>query len=189
MSLATGGTRGRAEDGRASVRVSPMRSRHLGAVHEIETLVYPRPWSEALFAGELGRDDRRYLVATRRRKVVGFAGVLVGAGEAHVLTVAVHPAEQRTGVARHLLVELLGAAVELGATAITLEVRESNEAAASLYRRFGFTSEGIRPRYYEDNGEGARIMWLRDVTSPEAVAIIREEARRVSRPLPDALCS
>lgn len=169
------------------VRVAPMRSRHLDAVHAIECAVYPRPWTPALFAGELGRHDRRYVVATRRREVVGYAGVVAGAGEAHVLTVAVDPAHQRSGVARHLVVELLGAAAALGAADVTLEVRESNLGAEALYRRFGFVSEGIRPRYYEDNGEGARIMWLRDLTSTATVARIREEARRLGRPLPDPL--
>ena len=28
-----------------------------------------------------------------------------------------------------------------------------------LYEQFGFRSAGIRPRYYQDTGEDALIMW------------------------------
>jgi ribosomal-protein-alanine N-acetyltransferase len=41
----------------------------------------------------------------------------------------------------------------------TLEVRVSNDRAIRLYRRLGFVTHGVRPRYYSDNGEDALIMW------------------------------
>lgn len=169
---------------RSGVRVVAMRPRDVPAVRAIETVVYPRPWSERLFRSELAQTDRSYLVARRRRRVVGYAGVQVVVGEAHVLTVAVAPDAHRSGVATHLLVELLGEARRLGAEAVTLEVRESNVAARSLYGRFGFRTEGVRPRYYQDDGESAAIMWLHDLAGREAVDAIRAEADRVRRPLP-----
>jgi ribosomal-protein-alanine N-acetyltransferase len=43
--------------------------------------------------------------------------------------------------------------------AYTLEVRVSNMAAVALYKRLGFSVEGIRPKYYID--EDALIMWYR----------------------------
>ena len=36
----------------------------------------------------------------------------------------------------------------------------SNAGAIELYERFGFVPAGHRPRYYQDNGEDAVIMWL-----------------------------
>jgi ribosomal-protein-alanine N-acetyltransferase len=165
-----------------------MRLRHLDAVAALERQVYPRPWTTALFSNELQRtDDRTYLVARRDGRVVGYGGVLVGAGEAHVLTVAVDPSVRRAGVATRLVAELLAVALERGATDATLEVRESNHAAEALYRRFGFESAGVRPGYYEDNGEGARIMWLHELRAPAARARIAGEAERVGHPVPDAL--
>ena len=29
-----------------------------------------------------------------------------------------------------------------------------------MYEQLGFRSAGVRPRYYQDNGEDALIMWL-----------------------------
>jgi ribosomal-protein-alanine N-acetyltransferase len=40
-----------------------------------------------------------------------------------------------------------------------LEVRQTNLAAQNLYMEFGFTTVGVRPRYYLDNQEDALIMW------------------------------
>jgi len=45
---------------------------------------------------------------------------------------------------------------------MTLEVRHTNVAAQSLYRRFGFVPAGIRKRYYE-NTEDALVMWAHDI--------------------------
>ena len=42
---------------------------------------------------------------------------------------------------------------------MTLEVRVSNLKARKLYETLGFSTAGIRPSYYEDNGEDAAIMW------------------------------
>lgn len=42
---------------------------------------------------------------------------------------------------------------------ITLEVRESNKVARSLYKKYGFEDAGRRPGYYTDNKEDAIIMW------------------------------
>ena len=41
---------------------------------------------------------------------------------------------------------------------ITLEVRESNAAAISLYSNFGFIKAGERKNYYSDPTENAVIM-------------------------------
>ncbi len=42
---------------------------------------------------------------------------------------------------------------------LTLEVRTSNPGAIALYDGVAFRSAGVRPRYYQDNGEDAVIMW------------------------------
>ena len=71
------------------------------------------------------------------------------------------------GVFPIILQPLINKAWELGAVAVTLEVRESNIAAQKVYLTCGFASEGIRPNYYEDNHENAIIMWLYKEGKPD----------------------
>ena len=176
------------------VDVAPMRRWHLRQVLGIEQRVYPRPWSSALFTAEMAaRGSRRYLVAlaTREetrgalrpgRKVVGYAGVLVQADEAHVTTVAVHPHHHRQKVATHLLLALLGEARGLGAKAATLEVRVANRGAQRLYQGFGFAPVGVRPGYYAETGEDALIMWVHDIDRPAYDAVLAAQRERLALP-------
>jgi ribosomal-protein-alanine N-acetyltransferase len=150
----------------APVVVTPMRRRHLRQVLRIDHQVYPRPWSLGLYLGELATTDgRSYVIARQGPQVVGYAGLMVLAGDAHVTTVAVAPAHQRQGLATRLMLVMARDAVALGAARITLEVRASNQGAQRLYSRFGFAPAGVRKAYYVDNREDAVIMWAIDVDS------------------------
>lgn len=151
--------------GRPTLAVVPMRPRHLPDVLRIEAQVYPRPWSERLFAEELERSRRVYLVARVGDEVVGYAGLLVIADDGHVATIAVDPRWQGRGIGRCLLRELVRAALGLGVDQMTLEVRVSNLGAQHLYQAFGFVPGGARKAYYADNGEDALVMWAHGVTT------------------------
>ena len=174
----------------SNVVVTAMRRRHLRGVLAIEHLVYPKPWTPALFVSEMAQPDtRRYLVALdsarsglRRRGVVGYAGVMVVVGEAHITTVATHPHHHRRKIASRLLVRLLTEARDMGAQAATLEVRVNNRGAQRLYAAFGFAPVGVRPRYYGETGEDALIMWAYDLQSDGYAEILQQQAARVNRP-------
>jgi len=49
---------------------------------------------------------------------------------------------------------------EAGATFITLEVRQSNTSALTLYRKLGFEIMGTRKNYYTKPDEDAYVMAL-----------------------------
>jgi [ribosomal protein S18]-alanine N-acetyltransferase len=130
----------------------------------IDAATSTQPWSEATFAEELARGDRHYRVAVADGgEVVGYGGIAVLAGDAHVMGLAVVPAAQQRGWGGVLLAALSAAAVTAGCGRVTLEVRPSNTRALRLYGRAGFTVAGRRPGYYPD-GEDALILWLDDVT-------------------------
>ena len=152
----------------ANVTVEAMRRRHLRGVLRIEGRTSTTPWSLGLFVAELGRGDQRvYLVAREGGRVIGFAGALLVAGEAHVTTIAVDPDHQGRAVATRLLLALIRRAGELGVGAVTLEVRASNEAALALYRRFGFVPEGVRKGYYSKPIEDALVLWAHDTADAD----------------------
>lgn len=100
--------------------------------------------------------------------------VLIGLGcswaivdEAHITLLAIHPQYRRLGLAKGLLWGLLYCGLQRQLKWATLEVRASNQAALSLYQKFGFQEAGRRRRYYQDNGEDALILWRGGLQHPE----------------------
>jgi len=149
------------------VELVTMRRRHLRGVLKIEAQVYPRPWSLGLFLSELAlRSTRIYLVAKVGTTVVGYAGLMLTGTDGHVTTIAVDPAWQRHGIGARLLLALSRAGVHAGCSALTLEVRVSNDAAQTMYRRFGYAPAGVRKNYYSETNEDALVMWAHDVDLP-----------------------
>lgn len=125
----------------------------------IERTSYPTPWAGTMFLGELLCDDSVALVAEEDGAVAGYLMASDQAGVWHVLNVCVRPESRSRGVAARLLRELFARTEGRAGRGYTLEVRTSNAAAIRLYERMGFVGEGVRPRYYSDNGEDALIMW------------------------------
>jgi [ribosomal protein S18]-alanine N-acetyltransferase len=153
------------------VQLVRMRRRHLRSVLRIEGQVYPRPWSLTLYMSELNlRATRRYIVARCAGQVVGYAGALYAADEAHITTIAVDPAWHRHHIGTRLLIHQAQAARAKGARHLTLEVRMSNVAAQALYQRFGFVAEGVRKNYYAEVHEDAIVMWVRNIDSDDYTA-------------------
>lgn len=112
--------------------------------------VTPRPWSSAEFSD---------LLSVPGVFVVGGAeGFALGralAGEAELLTLAVHPSKRRQGRGRQLLSAFEAEAMAREAEAAFLEVAADNGAAIALYRRAGFVDAGRRPGYYRPPRGGA----------------------------------
>ena len=150
------------------VTITPMRRRHLRGVLRIEAQVYPRPWSLGLFMSELGfRNTRVYLVARVGTTVVGYAGLMLVAGDGHVTTIAVDPEWHRNKIGTRLLLALARHAIDNGVENLTLEVRVTNQGAQEMYRAFGFAPAGVRKGYYTETNEDAIVMWASDVATPE----------------------
>jgi ribosomal-protein-alanine N-acetyltransferase len=118
--------------------------------HEDE-LFGSESWTADSYRAELA--DRRYRQYVIGRDddgaMVGWAGLMVIAETAQILTIGVVTSAQRLGFGQQLLDVLLGQARERGASEVTLEVRVDNEAAIGLYERNGFRTLRIRRGYYE----------------------------------------
>jgi [ribosomal protein S18]-alanine N-acetyltransferase len=133
-----------------------MEDRDLPSVMEIDALCLARPWSAAIWRGELTSPYGLYLVIEDRGEVSGHIGVRHVLGELHITTIAVRPEYRRRGHARALVGAALAAYPK--ANYVHLEVRPTNGAAISLYESLGFRITGRRPRYYCD--EDALLMTL-----------------------------
>ena len=82
--------------------------------------------------------------------------------EADISNVAVKKNFRRKNVAENMLNKLFYECGEKGVSDITLEVRETNVPAISLYEKLGFEEAGIRKNFYEKPVENALIMWKHD---------------------------
>ena len=145
----------------SGVGLSRMRWWQVPAVMELEDELFgAESWSAAAFWNELAETaTRRYVVATGDAgTVVGYAGLAVHDGEAHVLTLGVTRSAQGRGIGTALLLDLLEAADARGARRVLLDVRADNETAQRLYARHGFVPVGRRRRYYQPSGTDAVVM-------------------------------
>jgi len=104
--------------------------------------------------------------------------------EAHITTIGVVPEHRGRSLGELLFVTLLDEAARRKARWVTLEVRVSNASAQSLYRKYGFTQQGLRKRYYSDNGEDAHIMWSPSLHESETRERYRELRAELERKLP-----
>ena len=116
--------------------------------------------------------DRYVLDKVNRPKlpgdyIAGFVGLWFVLDEAHIVIIGLREVERRKGIGEQLLISALEQAVENDSRVVTLEVRESNEAAIELYRKYGFQEVGLRRRYYSDNGENAVIMTTPPIQSDD----------------------
>ena len=127
---------------------------------ELDALCFAAPWSLNSFQTEiLNNEAALYIVAVRNDVLIGYVGLWCILDEGHITNVAVHPDCRKEGIGTALISVMLRHTLANGLKSHTLEVRPSNFAAISLYKKFGFQPAGIRKKYYEDNGEDAIIMW------------------------------
>lgn len=140
------------------IRYEPMNESHVSQIAQLETVCFSDPWSEKSIASELNNALSLWLVALDGETVAGYIGSQAVMGEADVMNVAVAPRYRRQGVAENLVNLLVAALAERGNYSLALEVRESNQAAISLYQKLGFTQVGFRPGYYRNPKEGALIL-------------------------------
>ena len=143
----------------APVLIRRMTLSDVDAVHAIETATFRTPWSRADFEHEMTKNPcARYLVAETEGQVAAFAGAHIILDEGHITNIAVLEPFRGRGIGRKITEALLQYASNLGASYLTLEVREHNEKAQALYRSLGFIKVGVRKKYYDDTGEDGWIM-------------------------------
>lgn len=153
-------------------------------IAELEKMCFSDPWSLNMVTQEIANYPlSRYIVAKLPKSseitfvdtvlaslnneeimeldeevLVAYIGVWLVGNEGHITNVAVNPKYRKKHIGERLVLHCLDTMRTIGVVNFTLEVRESNAPAISLYEKLGFENVGVRPHYYHD-GEGAVIMW------------------------------
>jgi len=80
--------------------------------------------------------------------------------DVQINNVAVHPDHRGLGLGEAMMRYAIAKVRAAGASFITLEVRQSNAAAVTLYKKLGFEILGTRKNYYTKPDEDAHVMGL-----------------------------
>jgi len=131
----------------------------LPQIMAIEEAAFESPWSRESFVREFALPFSRTWVAVQKStsSIVGYLCRWLVADECHILNIAVDPGFRCAGIGTILMGEAITEASTKKAAIITLEVRRSNLAARSLYRKLRFEERRLRKNYY-GVGEDAIIM-------------------------------
>lgn len=132
----------------------------MAQIAAIERQCFSSPWPAEIVARSLTGGERVMLVATEGNAVLGYIGMMYVLDEGYISNVAVSTEHRRRGVGGALVEAIESRSRELGLGFLTLEVREGNTPARSLYARHGFTDVGLRRGYYEKPVEDAVLMTL-----------------------------
>lgn len=134
---------------------------HIDAIEAIEKCCFSMPWSREQLIKYL-KDEQHELVAAfdDNGELIGYAGLMNVLDEGYISNVAVKGDFRRQGAAQALINALIERAKSKELAFMTLEVRESNLAARSLYKKIGFLDVGVRKNYYFKPTENAVLMTL-----------------------------
>ena len=151
------------------IRISPMVANDIQAVADIESGVQAFPWSLRNFQDALNAAYSAW-VARLGNDILGFYIANYIDDLAHLLLIAVQPSRQRQGVGHQLLAHFEEQARAHNLRALTLEVRESNQAAINFYRNRGFQQTGLRKNYYRTSSLGREDALIFEKVLIDAVA-------------------
>lgn len=128
------------------------------AISRLEKEIFTDAWPEDAFYELLNRDDTFSLKVIYKKEVIAYAVYVFDVGEAHLANFAVVPRFRGKSIAKYLLNRILEIAREAECENIFLDVRPSNRAAISLYKKFGFMELYRKEDYYITPREDAIVM-------------------------------
>lgn len=142
------------------MKIEQMTAEHLDGVEALEKSCFSHPWSRQSLMSELENAQSLFYAAVEDGQVVGYIGMSFVLDEGYIYNVAVDEKYRKKGIGSALIRTLVTHSKKEGFAFLTLEVRESNTAARSLYQHFGFIKVGERKNYYSAPTENAVLMTL-----------------------------
>lgn len=126
----------------------------------LEKECFSSPWSSEAI-GNSAKEGIIFLVYEKEGKILGYIGLQRVLDEGYITNIAVNSLYRRCGIGKELLLAIDEIGKELKLSFISLEVRQSNLSAISLYEKMGYKNEGVRRNFYKSPTENAIIMTKR----------------------------
>lgn len=139
--------------------ICDMQEKHIGQVAELEKICFSEPWSEKSLFETLKSDNTHFFVAESNNKVLGYIGIYNVCGEGNITDFAVFPKYRKSGIGSAIIQYAIDKCKD-SMDFLTLEVRENNNNAISLYSKMGFEIVGIRKSFYSKPTENAILMTI-----------------------------
>ncbi|MCF1474358.1 MULTISPECIES: GNAT family N-acetyltransferase [Rhizobium/Agrobacterium group] len=137
-------------------------------VSELHGQRFSQPWNDGAFESLLLQPNvfgfvvRQTNTLMFKPQLSGFVLAREAAGEAEILTIAVHEKGARNGLGWRLMQGAMRESRVRGGEIMFLEVDDGNHPAINLYRKLGFEKAGERPAYYADaNGRRSAALVMR----------------------------
>lgn len=105
-------------------------------------------WSITALRGEFGNDFSHFYAKRVDDIIVGYVCIRIMYEESQICNICVSPKYRRQGFASKLLDEAAAFSKLQGCERCELEVNVSNEPAVELYKKCGYTVEGVRKNFY-----------------------------------------
>lgn len=155
------------------VTICPISAIDIDAILILDRFCFGGLWSSDSYRRELENNNSHFWAVTVDRTlepetdgIIGFGCFWAILDEAHITLLGIHPRYQGRGLGQLLLCALLDRAREIGMARATLEVRESNQSAIHIYKKYDFQIVGRRQKYYQDTDEDGVIMWRGGLQHP-----------------------
>ncbi|MEG0615860.1 MAG: ribosomal protein S18-alanine N-acetyltransferase [Oscillospiraceae bacterium] len=139
-----------------NIHILPIGLEQVSEVTELEKKYFSDPWSEKSILADIGSPTGFMAAAVYENSIIGYLFATKVLGEISLNKIAVAENFRRNHVAEMLLKWLETEVFPM--EFITLEVRESNQAAKKLYEKNGYKIVGNRKNFYENPTENAILM-------------------------------
>ena len=143
-----------------NMKIELLTEKDAPCVAKIELACFSQPFKESDILEYLKNPIWHFFIAKDGENVLGYVSFTKILDEIQIVNVATAPEHRKMGVGKSLISYLLDFAKENEVSKLFLEVRESNEPAINLYKRFGFYEVGISKNHYKEPTENAILMNL-----------------------------
>lgn len=138
--------------------VVPFSKEHIERAAKIEEETFSEPWSREAMRLLCTPEYPSLALVDGEGQCIGYIGSSKALDELAIINVAVDAKYRGQGLSKLIMRGFEGLCEELDISLVSLEVRESNFVAISLYESFGFSVAGKRKAFYRAPTEDALVM-------------------------------